>query len=465
MYKMLSSEITDKQNSQALILSSKLTEPRQRKRAYADYLGIMYATDYIQNAGFRVNNQRSAFRAAKLYSDFELTDIYTNSHRLYVVTVYGTEIIKIPAMHKEFDILPEAYVVVDLKIGMKEAEIKGIIKPEDFENREISNDYFKFYTNELRNIDELFDIVKDYSGIKPSIGRHLECMDLFVPYTENKLTNEQKKKFIAHILTCETCKKRLMDTLNFDAHSKNIANHNNILSSEDISKEENFIRKLQNSNKEEIKIQGAIDTIYSDNGFNDLKGSALKYGAEIPPKTKKIILTGFFVVAFLLVVISFASNVPNKNSDSKAKTVQGEVAEGDTIEFSNSNTSDFDINVPKIDKNKGFLSVSKVSWEVSKNINSEEQKRFLQQAGKSIRLNLQNDLLLSNSTAVNNNVKFDIRFYRDGSLENIEVAKSSGNSAVDKVIKQSLENTLYYMHPPKGSFVGKKNSLTLVVDF
>ena len=133
--------------------------------------------------------------------------------------------------------------------------------------------------------------------------------------------------------------------------------------------------------------------------------------------------------------------------------------------FSSSEASDYEINIPKININKRYLTISKVSWEVSKNVNDEEQKKFLQQAGKSIRLNLQNDLLLSNNTTVNNKVKFDIRFYRDGSLESIEIAQSSGNSAVDRVIQQSLQNTLYYMRPPKGSFVGKKNGLTLVIDF
>ena len=465
MYKMLSSEVTDKQNSNALVLSSKLLEPRQRKRAYADFLGVMYAVDYLQNSGYRVNIQRSIFKSAKLYSDFEICDIYSNSHRLYVVTAYGTEIVKIPYMHKKYDILPEAYIVVELQIGMKEANVKGIIKPVDFENAEINNDYFKFNTNELRNIEELYEIIKNYSGIKPSIGKHLECMDMFVPYTEDKLTDNEKKKFIEHILTCETCKKRLMDTLEFDSASKNIVKRNNILSNEDFSKEETFIRKLQNSNREEIKIQGAIDTIYNENSFNELKNSTFRYGAEIPPKTKKIILTGFFTVAILLVIISFAANLPKGGENQKAKTVQGEVIDTNETNLSQSQGGDFDIYIPKIDKSKGYLTISKVSWEVSKNINNEEQKKFLQQAGKSVRLNLQNDLLLSNTTTVNNKVKFDIRFYRDGSLENVELVQSSGNSALDKVIQQSLQNTLYYMRPPKGSFVGKKNSLTIVIDF
>ena len=99
------------------------------------------------------------------------------------------------------------------------------------------------------------------------------------------------------------------------------------------------------------------------------------------------------------------------------------------------------------------------------NLQNDLISRFFLLVEESVRLNLQNDLLLSNTTTVNNKVKFDIRFYRDGSLENVELVQSSGNSALDKVIQQSLQNTLYYMRPPKGSFVGKKNSLTIVIDF
>ena len=460
MYKTLPSPITQKQNTGALILSSKLFDQRQRKRAYADFLGAMYAIDYIQSSGFRINVQRSIFKSLKLYSDYEITDIYANSHRFFILTLYGTEIVKVPFKHKEFDILPDAYIVVELKTGMKEANIKGIIKPEDL-NKEPDNGYIKLNANELRNISELFDIIKKYSGIKPSIGKHLDCMSLFIPYVENKLNKEDMKKLIEHILTCETCKRRLIDMLKFDTGSKTISGHGGILSKEDLLKEENFIKKLRTSNNEGTNLKGAIDVIYKDNNFTDIKNETLKNETNIPPKTKKLILTGFTVIAVLFVIVSFALLIPNN----KNEAAQGEVLPEVINEYNESQTADYEVNIPKINKSRGYMTVSKVSWEVPDRINKDEQKNFLQQAGKSIRLNLQNDLLLSNETAVNGRVKFDMGFYKDGSLEEVKVVQSSGVGAVDKIIKQSIENTLHYMRPPKGSFAGKKNDLTLVIDF
>ncbi len=466
MYKTLSPLISRKQNADALALSSRFSDLILRKRAYVDFLGVFYAADYLQEAGFRANISRSVFKSAKLYSDFEVLDIYSNAHRLNVITAYGSDIVKIPAAHKKFDIFPEGYIVVEIKAGAKEAAVKGIILPEDISDNNFDGSFYKFNINKLRNVEELFQIIKSYAGIKPSIGRHLDCMNMFVSYTDGKLSDDDKKKLIQHILSCETCKKRLMDTLEFDAKSKNIMNHNGILSNDDFSSEENFIRNIHNTGNNQAGLKGAIDVIYNADGLNGLKKESFKYKADFPIKANKLILTAFTVVAVLLVAVSFAFNVPYKKT-AENKTVQGEIfSDGDTnaIAFESS-VPDFEVNIPKINKTKGYTTISKVSWEVSGKVNSEEQKNFLQQAGKSIRLNLQNDLVLSSEVAVNNKAKFDIGFYRDGNLENVTLAQSSGSGAVDKLIGQSIESSLHYMRPPKGSFVGKKNALTLVVDF
>ena len=131
----------------------------------------------------------------------------------------------------------------------------------------------------------------------------------------------------------------------------------------------------------------------------------------------------------------------------------------------NEEENGYDFKIPTLVKNGKYITISKINWEVPTTITKDEQKNFLQQAGKSIKLNLQNDLLLSNEVEINSKIKFDLRFYRDGSIEEITVVESSNNKAVDEIIKHSLENTLQYMRPPKGSFVGKKNAITLVISF
>ena len=247
MYKTISPVISQKQSQQAQLLASKLNDSKSRKQANIDFLGCLYLIDYFQSIGIRVNSQRSIFRCSKLYKDFEAVDIYCNSHMLYVVTSYGTDYVKIPAMHRQFEMLPEAYVVVDLKIGMREAEIKGFITPADFDYAQTDGKYYKFDINKLTPFDNLLEPLRKYTGIKSSVGKHLDCMKLFVPYIDNKLSDEDKKKLINHILTCETCKKRLIDSIEFDNNAGNLDKYPSVVSKNDLTSKAAFKARLMKS--------------------------------------------------------------------------------------------------------------------------------------------------------------------------------------------------------------------------
>ncbi|HIS53565.1 TPA: DUF1822 family protein [Candidatus Galligastranaerophilus gallistercoris] len=468
MYKTISPVISQKQSQQAQLLASKLNDSKSRKQANIDFLGCLYLIDYFQSIGIRVNSQRSIFRCSKLYKDFEAVDIYCNSHMLYVVTSYGTDYVKIPAMHRQFEMLPEAYVVVDLKIGMREAEIKGFITPADFDYAQTDGKYYKFDINKLTPFDNLLEPLRKYTGIKSSVGKHLDCMKLFVPYIDNKLSDEDKKKLINHILTCETCKKRLIDSIEFDNNAGNLDKYPSVVSKNDLTSKAAFkARLMKSAAKENEQVKGAIDVIYKNEALSALKDEAFKYKTDFPVKTKKLIMIASVFGLLLLVLLVFAFNIPKRHQTDKnnAKTVQGEVVNNNGEQKDIETVSDYEIKIPKLKANIPLMNVSKVSWEVQSEIKNDSQKKFLQSAGKSIRLNLQNDLLLSGSAAVNNKVKFNIRFLRDGSIETIEIAESSGTGAVDKIIQKSIEDTLSFMRPPKGSFVGKRNALTLVIEF
>ena len=289
-------------------------------------------------------------------------------------------------------------------------------------------------------------------------------MNLFVPYIEGTIEENDKIRLIEHVLTCESCKKRLIETIEFDSKAKNIKEHNNIFTKTDLSSKVSFLKKIHEETKSnEENLQGAIDVIYQDNNLRDLEKESFEYKPNISKGILKIV--GIAVLTFTLLTLCTALiiSIPKKNS-AENKTVQGNVIDENYTD-KNNNVLNLDIPTTNENKHKGYTSVSKVSWEVASDIKDDNTKNFLQQAGKSIKLNLQNDLLLSNEASITNRVKFDIRFLRDGSLDEVEVSKSSGSDVIDDVIKQSIENTLHYMRPPKGTFVGNNSGLTLVVDF
>lgn len=91
-------------------------------------------------------------------------------------------------------------------------------------------------------------------------------------------------------------------------------------------------------------------------------------------------------------------------------------------------------------------------------------KKFLQLVGKNIKLNLQNDLLLSNDTAKNSLIKVDIKFGHNGDIQTLKIAQTSGSTQIDDIIKKSVRETLSYMKPPQSGFGTKTAEITLVIE-
>lgn len=453
--------ITQEQNEKALRLSYGVKELGRKQKAYADFACAAYFADCMLDSGYIVNTKRSVFKYSKLYLDFEIVDVYCNSHKFYIISKTNYDFIKIPAKHVEYNILPEAYVVINFNTTNKNAEILGIIEPSDIETEKPDGQYYLFDVQKLKDINNLKDILSQKKSLERSFGSHLTCLKLLDKYVENELTKDEEKNVISHILTCESCKKRLFNLLQEKENQApliNIPKDNEKNIAVDKSKSK-IINPLDD-------IKNTIDIIYQ--GKEDIDKEPFKINFELPTipfrLKKPLIVTGIVTFVFFLLIIGVFGMVSGKKA-SENKGLTGIVLDEDEFQGSESSVSDYDVKIPPVRTNQGYVTVSKVSWEVSSAINKEEQKKFLQQAGKTIKLNLQNDLLLSNQAIVNSNVKFEIKFYRDGNVESIEAVKSTGSEGIDRLIKQSLENTLQYMRPPRGSFVGNKNSVILNIEF
>ena len=112
-----------------------------------------------------------------------------------------------------------------------------------------------------------------------------------------------------------------------------------------------------------------------------------------------------------------------------------------------------------------IATINKVSWEVPENLaDKSNYKKFLQLVGKNIKLNLQNDLLLSNETAKSSLIKVDIKFGHNGDIQSLKIAQTSGSSQIDEIIKKSVRETLSYMKPPQSGFGTKSAEITLVIE-
>lgn len=110
--------------------------------------------------------------------------------------------------------------------------------------------------------------------------------------------------------------------------------------------------------------------------------------------------------------------------------------------------------------------ITKVAWEVPEDLAYNDGfRKYLQMAGKNLKLNLQNDLLLVSEMAYSNKVVVDLQIGKDGTLLSSNVVTSSNSKQIDKIVLQSVKNTLKYLKMPADELGGRNAEVTLIINF
>lgn len=111
-------------------------------------------------------------------------------------------------------------------------------------------------------------------------------------------------------------------------------------------------------------------------------------------------------------------------------------------------------------------SVSKVAWEVPEDLAYNDSfRKYLQIAGRSLKLNLQNSLLLATEMAYSNKVIVDLAVAAGGNVQSANILVSSGSKQIDNIVLQSVKETLKYLKMPADELVGQSANLTLIINF
>lgn len=110
--------------------------------------------------------------------------------------------------------------------------------------------------------------------------------------------------------------------------------------------------------------------------------------------------------------------------------------------------------------------VSKIAWEAPEDLAYNDSfRKYLQMAGKNLKLTLQNDLLLSSEMAYSNKVIVDITMNKSGTLKDSKIAVSSGSKQIDNIVLQSVKETLKYLKMPSDEIQSPSVDLTLIINF
>ena len=519
-------EIGEEQAYNAKLLASKMTTPQIRKRSMIDMLGISCAINYLHAKRFRIDTQRSVYKIPLLFEEFKISDIYYGNYRIDVITLFKEKTIKIPKIHVEMDILPNFYFIVQIGGKIKEAKMIGFIDAKKIPR--CSHDS-KFY---YPTLDMLFDIEKFASLTKQSVpsktllGKHVDCMGLFLKFIDNDLSSVYKRQLIQHLMNCDSCRARFIDTMEFERLAGNIKFYPDLMRRyetrndiEDVSsieldksfrnenledsinnavvvnssnqENQDFIDIEQNQNRnitppKTVQMFDIVDTKQNKKGvidtiFNEIPKIELPQIKTISAiKYRRLILIFAVIVliltSFALISVKGTSEILDENEqieefeenvDDYSVQDYNENTDGyaKLIPKDSSNIEDFTIKQPISTKPTYSPSITNISWEAPESlVKKPNYTKFLQLTGKNIKLNLQNDLLLVNDIPINKTVKIDINIASNGNVNSIKMVSSSGSEAIDNSIKKVINDTLTYMKPPSHGIMVKPVYVTLTIE-
>lgn len=112
-----------------------------------------------------------------------------------------------------------------------------------------------------------------------------------------------------------------------------------------------------------------------------------------------------------------------------------------------------------------YVSVKSIVWEVPDYLSySDKVKKYLQSAGKSIRLSLSSDLLLADEYAYSNQVKVELKLKNDGTVESAQITKSSGSNQINDIVLRTVKSTLKVVKPAPGEIPTANFKLGLIIN-
>lgn len=519
--------INDEQAYNAKLLASKMSTPQIRKRGMIDMLGISCAINYLHAKRIRVDNKKSVYKIPLLFEEFKISDIYHNNYRIDVITLFKEKTIKIPKIHVDMDILPDFYFIVQIGGKIKEAKMIGFIEGKKIQRCSSDSKYYYPTLDMLLDIEKFAQLTKHSTPTKTLLGKHVDCMGLFLKFIDKDLSSVYKRQLIQHLMNCDSCRSRFIDTMEFERLAGNIQYYPDLAKKYESKTEiEDISFKLNQANEQKSFEESIKDAVIINSNEekqeqtflnieqteeNDLDNSPktvqmfdiddakqLKTGVidaiftEMPklelPQIKTItsaknrraflIICTIILILTSFILISFKGTSDSSNLEDAAASFEEFNDEYDYEDYNNNtdgyaqlipkestDIESFTIKHPKIAKPAYTPTITNVSWEAPESlVKKANYTKFLQLVGKNVKLNLQNDLLLVNDIPVNKVAKVDINIASNGNVNSIKMATSSGSPSIDASIKKVITDTLTYMKPPAHGVISKSINITLCIE-
>lgn len=216
----------------AKLSSSGFPDGSLKQRAFVDVLGARLAMKSLFSQKIEANNFYSLYSIHSVLKELDIADIYFQGIKIDVRLVFNQEEIFIPKSHFEYDLLPDVYVVLQLKEDFSAAEFLGYFEPQDINKENENKDYYFYESDKLHNPQDLKDflesfIVEDHFKSTEEDAQRAE--DLFLEFIDKEISQQNKLFLLKQLANNVSLREKIVEFENFELMSAQVAKRPELL--------------------------------------------------------------------------------------------------------------------------------------------------------------------------------------------------------------------------------------------
>lgn len=216
----------------AKLSSSGFSEGNLKQRAFADVLGARLAMKSLFSQKIEANNFYSLYSIHSVLKELDIADIYFQGIKIDVRLVFNPDEIFIPKSHFEYDLLPDVYVVLQLKEDFSSAEFLGYFEPQDINKENANKDYYFYEYDKLHKPQDLKDFLESFiveDNFKSTEEDTQKAEDLFLEFVDKEISQQDKLFLFKQLANNISLREKIVELENFELMSTQVATRPDLL--------------------------------------------------------------------------------------------------------------------------------------------------------------------------------------------------------------------------------------------
>lgn len=214
----------------ARLSSTGFTDEQVKKRAYMNVLGARLAMKMLFSQKIEANNLYSLYTIHSVLEELNISDVYYNGLRMDVRLVFDKDQIFVPKAHFNYELTPDAYLVLQLKEDLSGADFLGFFEPKDLNKENANTDYYFYEFEKLQKPEELKSFLEHFIvENNTSEEGNAQAEALFLSFVDKEISNSDKAFLLKRLANSLPLREKIVEFENFEIISKRVAQTQGLL--------------------------------------------------------------------------------------------------------------------------------------------------------------------------------------------------------------------------------------------